>query len=118
MRDILIAEDNALLAKGICTALKSERYRVRHVADGAAALAAIAEQRSDVLLAAPAGAGVFAFGSSMVDASTLTITASDGTSHRIQIRSCIMNSRECHLKVVFWILLDLLASSILEREVI
>ena len=45
MRDILIAEDNALLAKGICTALKSERYRVRHVADGAAALAAIAEQR-------------------------------------------------------------------------
>ena len=38
MRDILIAEDNALLAKGICTALKSERYRVRHVADGAAAL--------------------------------------------------------------------------------
>ena len=35
MRDILIAEDNALLAKGICTALKSERYRVRHVADGA-----------------------------------------------------------------------------------
>ena len=50
MRDILIAEDNALLAKGICTALKSERYRVRHVADGAAALAAIAEQRPDVLV--------------------------------------------------------------------
>ncbi len=155
MRDILIAEDNALLAKGICTALKSERYRVRHVADGAAALAAIAEQRPDVLvldimmpntdgitvcrtirrtdahlpilmltargldsqkveglsagaddylttpfsiaeliariaallrralLAAPTGAGVFAFGSSTVDASTLTITASDGTSQRI-----------------------------------
>ena len=29
-----------------------------------------------------------------------------------------MNSRERHLKVVFWILLDLLASSILEREII
>lgn len=155
MRDILVAEDNALLAKGICTALKSERYRVRHVADGAAALAAIAEQRPDVLvldimmpntdgitvcrtirrtdahlpilmltargldsqkveglsagaddyltkpfsiaeliariaallrralLAAPTGADVFAFGSSTVDASTLTITASDGTSQRI-----------------------------------
>ena len=34
----------------ICTALKSERYRVRHVADGAAALAAIAERRPDVLV--------------------------------------------------------------------
>ena len=154
MRDILIAEDNALLAKGICTALKSERYRVRHVADGAAALAAIAEQRPDMLvldimmpntdgitvcrtirrtdahlpilmltargldsqkveglsagaddyltkpfsiaeliariaallrralLAAPTGADVFAFGSSTVDASTLTITASDGKSRQ------------------------------------
>ena len=50
MREILVAEDNALLAKGICTALKSERYRVRHVADGAAALAAIAERRPDVLI--------------------------------------------------------------------
>ena len=50
MREILVAEDNALLAKGICTALKSERYRVRHVADGEAALAAIAERRPDVLV--------------------------------------------------------------------
>ena len=156
MRDILVAEDNALLAKGICTALKSERYRVRHVADGAAALAAIAEQRPDVLvldimmpkmdgitvcrtirrtdahlpilmltargldsqkveglsagaddylpkpfsiaellariaallrralLAAPeAAADTFAFGAATVDASTLTVTASDGTSQRL-----------------------------------
>ena len=156
MRDILIAEDNALLAKGICTALKSERYRVRHVADGAAALAAIAEQRPDVLvldimmpntdgitvcrtirrtdahlpilmltargldsqkveglsagaddyltkpfsiaellariaallrralLAAPqSAADTFAFGAATVDASTLTVTASDGTSQRL-----------------------------------
>ena len=29
-----------------------------------------------------------------------------------------MNSRERHLKVVFWILLDLLASSIPKREII
>ena len=50
MREILVAEDNVLLAKGICTALKSERYRVRHVADGEAALAAIAERRPDVLV--------------------------------------------------------------------
>ena len=50
MREILVAEDNALLVKGICTALKSERYRVRHVADGAAALEAIAERRPDVLI--------------------------------------------------------------------
>ena len=35
------------------------------------------------LLAAPTGADVFAFGSSTVDASTLTITASDGTSQRL-----------------------------------
>jgi DNA-binding response OmpR family regulator len=156
MRDILIAEDNALLAKGICTALKSERYRVRHVADGAAALAAIAEQRPDMLvldimmpntdgitvcrtirrtdahlpilmltargldsqkveglsagaddyltkpfsiaellariaallrralLAAPqSAADTFAFGAATVDASTLTVTASDGTSQRL-----------------------------------
>ena len=156
MRDILIAEDNALLAKGICTALKSERYRVRHVADGAAALAAIAERRPDVLvldimmpntdgitvcrtirrtdahlpilmltargldsqkveglsagaddyltkpfsiaellariaallrralLAAPqSAADTFAFGAATVDASTLTVTASDGTSQRL-----------------------------------
>ena len=156
MRDILVAEDNALLAKGICTALKSERYRVRHVADGAAALAAIAERRPDVLvldimmpntdgitvcrtirrtdahlpilmltargldsqkveglsagaddyltkpfsiaellariaallrralLAAPeSAADTFAFGAATVDASTLTVTASDGTSQRL-----------------------------------
>ena len=147
MRDILIAEDNALLAKGICTALKSERYRVRHVADGAAApdmlvldimmpntdgitvcrtirrtdahlpilmltargldsqkveglsagaddyltkpfsiaelIARIAALLRRALLAAPTGADVFAFGSSTVDASTLTITASDGRSQRI-----------------------------------
>jgi DNA-binding response OmpR family regulator len=156
MRDILVAEDNALLAKGICTALKSERYRVRHVADGAAALAAIAEWRPDVLvldimmpktdgitvcrtirrtdahlpilmltargldsqkveglsagaddyltkpfsiaellariaallrralLAAPeSAADTFAFGAATVDASTLTVTASDGTSQRL-----------------------------------
>ena len=50
MREILLAEDNVLLAKGICTALKSERYRVRHVASGEAALAAIAEHRPDVLI--------------------------------------------------------------------
>ena len=156
MRDILVAEDNALLAKGICTALKSERYRVRHVADGAAALAAVAERRPDVLvldimmpkmdgitvcrtirrtdahlpilmltargldsqkveglsagaddyltkpfsiaellaritallrralLAAPqSAADTFAFGAATVDASTLTVTASDGTSQRL-----------------------------------
>ena len=156
MRDILVAEDNALLAKGICTALKSERYRVRHVADGEAALAAIAERRPDVLvldimmpkmdgitvcrtirrtdahlpilmltargldsqkveglsagaddyltkpfsiaellariaallrralLAAPeSAADTFAFGAATVDASTLTVTASDGTSQRL-----------------------------------
>ena len=156
MRDILVAEDNALLAKGICTAFKSERYRVRHVADGAAALAAIAERRPDVLvldimmpktdgitvcrtirrtdahlpilmltargldsqkveglsagaddylpkpfsiaellariaallrralLAAPeSAADTFAFGAATVDASTLTVTASDGTSQRL-----------------------------------
>ena len=156
MRDILVAEDNALLAQGICTALKSERYRVRHVADGAAALAAIAERRPDVLvldimmpktdgitvcrtirrtdahlpilmltargldsqkveglsagaddyltkpfsiaellariaallrralLAAPeSAADTFAFGAATVDASTLTVTASDGTSQRL-----------------------------------
>ena len=156
MRDILVAEDNALLAKGICTALKSERYRVRHVADGAAALAAIAERRPDVLvldimmpkmdgitvcrtirrtdahlpilmltargldsqkveglsagaddyltkpfsiaellariaallrralLAAPeSAADTFAFGAATVDASTLAVTASDGTSQRL-----------------------------------
>ena len=156
MRDILVAEDNALLAKGICTALKSERYRVRHVADGAAALAAIAERRPDVLvldimmpktdgitvcrtirrtdahlpilmltargldsqkveglsagaddyltkpfsiaellariaallrralLAAPeSAADTFAFGAATVDASTLTVTASDGSSQRL-----------------------------------
>ena len=156
MRDILVAEDNALLAKGICTALKSERYRVRHVADGEAALAAVAERRPDVLvldimmpkmdgitvcrtirrtdahlpilmltargldsqkveglsagaddylpkpfsiaellariaallrralLAAPeSAADTFAFGAATVDASTLTVTASDGTSQRL-----------------------------------
>ena len=156
MRDILVAEDNALLAIGICTALKSERYRVRHVADGAAALAAIAERRPDVLvldimmpkmdgltvcrtirrtdahlpilmltargldsqkveglsagaddyltkpfsiaellariaallrralLAAPqSAADTFACGAATVDASTLTVTASDGTSQRL-----------------------------------
>ena len=156
MRDILVAEDNALLAKGICTALKSERYRVRHVADGEAALAAIAERRPDVLvldimmpkmdgitvcrtirrtdahlpilmltargldsqkveglsagaddyltkpfsiaellariaallrralLVAPqSAADTFAFGAATVDASTLTVTASDGTSQRL-----------------------------------
>ena len=156
MREILVAEDNVLLAKGICTALKSERYRVRHVADGAAALAAIAERRPDVLvldimmpkmdgitvcrtirrtdahlpilmltargldsqkveglsagaddyltkpfsiaellariaallrralLAAPqSAADTFAFGAATVDASTLTVTASDGTSQRL-----------------------------------
>ena len=156
MRDILVAEDNALLAKGICTALKSERYRVRHVADGAAALAAIAERRPDVLVldimmpktdgitvcrtirrtdahlpilmltargldsqkveglsagaddyltkpfsiaellariaallrrallaALESAADTFAFGAATVDASTLTVTASDGTSQRL-----------------------------------
>ena len=156
MRDILVAEDNALLAKGICTALKSERYRVRHVADGEAALAAVAERRPDVLvldimmpkmdgitvcrtirrtdahlpilmltargldsqkveglsagaddyltkpfsiaellariaallrralLVAPqSAADTFAFGAATVDASTLTVTASDGTSQRL-----------------------------------
>ena len=156
MRDILVAEDNALLAKGICTALKSERYRVRHVADGEAALTAVAERRPDVLvldimmpkmdgitvcrtirrtdahlpilmltargldsqkveglsagaddylpkpfsiaellariaallrralLAAPeSAADTFAFGAATVDASTLTVTASDGTSQRL-----------------------------------
>ena len=156
MRDILVAEDNVLLAKGICTALKSERYRVRHVADGEAALAAIAERRPDVLvldimmpkmdgitvcrtirrtdahlpilmltargldsqkveglsagaddyltkpfsiaellariaallrralLVAPqSAADTFAFGAATVDASTLTVTASDGTSQRL-----------------------------------
>ena len=50
MREILVAEDNVLLAKGICTALKSERYRIRHVANGTATLAAIAERRPDVLV--------------------------------------------------------------------
>lgn len=46
-------------------------------------IARIAALLRRALLAAPTGADVFAFGSSTVDASTLTITASDGTSQRI-----------------------------------
>jgi len=50
MRDILIAEDNELLCKGIAAALRSERYSVRTVGDGEAVLAALAEKKPDVLI--------------------------------------------------------------------
>lgn len=165
MREVLVAEDNALLAKGICAALKSERYRVRHASDGEAALAAVSEHRPDVLVldimmpkmdgisvcrairktdaylpilmltaraldsqkveglsagaddylakpfsiaelvarisalmrrallsARPADAedGRFAFASSHIDATTLTITLPDGTSHRLLPRELDM----------------------------
>ena len=50
MADVLIAEDDADIREWVALALTKAHYRVRTVADGAAALVAYAERRPDILI--------------------------------------------------------------------